>query len=78
MRKMRRPFVDDPKFHRVTVRMTEGEYQELKESAKSHNLIMSQEVKSGIEKYIHYNEKRIKEKLGWISPVEYRLRLLSA
>lgn len=27
-----------------------------------------------IKKYIiYYNEKRIKEKLGWMSPVEYRL-----
>ncbi|MGL5207191.1 MAG: IS3 family transposase, partial [Acidaminococcaceae bacterium] len=25
-----------------------------------------------------YNEKRIKEKLGWLSPVEYRLNLLAA
>lgn len=50
MRKMGRPSVDDPKFHRVTVRMTEGEYQELKEYAKSRNLTMSQAVKSGIEK----------------------------
>ncbi|MFQ9978145.1 IS3 family transposase [Clostridium cadaveris] len=26
----------------------------------------------------YYNEKRIKEKLGWISPVKYRLILLAA
>ncbi|WP_405382629.1 IS3 family transposase, partial [Phascolarctobacterium sp.] len=25
-----------------------------------------------------YNEKRIKEKLGWMSPVEYRLFSLAA
>ncbi len=31
-------------------------------------------LKVAIEKYIkYYNEKRIKEKLGWMSPVEYRL-----
>ena len=31
------------------------------------------ELKEAIEKYIvYYNEKRIKEKLGWMSPVEYR------
>ncbi|WP_346064790.1 DDE-type integrase/transposase/recombinase, partial [Lacrimispora amygdalina] len=30
-----------------------------------------EELKSAIEKYIkYYNEKRIKEKLGWMSPVE--------
>ena len=32
------------------------------------------ELKGAIERYIkYYNEKRIKEKLGWMSPVEYRL-----
>lgn len=32
-----------------------------------------------IEKYIkYYNEQRIKQKLGWMSPVEYRLSLLAA
>lgn len=37
------------------------------------------ERKDTIEKYIkYYNEKRIKEKLGWMSPVEYRLSLLEA
>ncbi len=34
------------------------------------------ELKSAIEKYIkYYNGKRIKEKPGWISPVQYRLNL---
>ena len=37
------------------------------------------ELKEAIEKYIvYYNEKRIKEKLGWMSPVEYRLSALAA
>ena len=37
------------------------------------------ELKNAIEKYIkYYNEKRIKEKLGWMSPMEYRLSLLAA
>ncbi len=37
------------------------------------------ELKEAIEKYIkYYNENRIKEKLGWMSPVEYRLSLLAA
>ncbi|WP_408609334.1 IS3 family transposase [Anaerosporobacter faecicola] len=36
-------------------------------------------MKSEIEKYIiYYNEKRIKEKLGWLSPVQYRVKLLAA
>ena len=36
-------------------------------------------VKSAIEQYIkYYNEQRIKEKLGWKSPVQYRLSLLAA
>ena len=37
------------------------------------------ELKEAIEKYIkYYNEKRIKEKLGWKSPVEDRLSALAA
>lgn len=37
------------------------------------------EVKEAIEKYIkYYNEKRIKEKLGWMSPAQYRLSALAA
>lgn len=37
------------------------------------------ELKKAIEKYIkYYNEQRIKQKLGWMSPVEYRLSLLAA
>ena len=35
------------------------------------------ELKNAIERYIkYYNEKRIKEKLGWMSPVAYRLAAL--
>ena len=38
-----------------------------------------QELKSEIERYIkYYNEQRIKEKLGWMTPVQYRLNLLAA
>ena len=38
-----------------------------------------EELKEAIEKYIvYYNEKRIKEKLGWMSPVEYRISVLAA
>ena len=38
-----------------------------------------EELKSAIEQYIkYYNEKRIKKKLGWMSPVQYRLNLLAA
>ncbi len=37
------------------------------------------ELKSAIEEYIkYYNEQRIKEKLNWMSPVEYRLNILAA
>jgi transposase InsO family protein len=38
-----------------------------------------EELKIAIENYIkYYNEQRIKEKLGWMSPVEYRLNLFAA
>ena len=37
------------------------------------------ELKQALERYIkYYNEKRIKEKLGWMSPVQYRLNTLAA
>lgn len=38
-----------------------------------------EELKSKIERFIkYYNEKQIKEKLRWMSPVQYRLHLLAA
>ena len=38
-----------------------------------------EELKTEIERYIkYYNEQRIKEKLGWMSLVRYRLSLLAA
>ena len=38
-----------------------------------------EELKQAIEKYIkYYNEKRIKQKLGWLSPINYRINLLAA
>ena len=38
-----------------------------------------EELKAEIERYIkYYNEERIKEKLGWMSPVQYRLSLPAA
>ena len=37
-----------------------------------------EELKSKIERFIkYYNEKRIKEKLRWMSPVQYRLHILA-
>ena len=37
------------------------------------------ELKNAIERYIHYyNTRRIKQKLGGLSPVNYRLNLLAA
>ena len=43
------------------------------------NDVVFDELKDAIGKYIqYYNEKRIKEKLGWMSPVEYRLSILAA
>lgn len=38
-----------------------------------------EELKDAIDKYITYcNERRIKQKLGWKSPVEYRLTAIAA
>ncbi len=37
------------------------------------------ELKKAIDTYIeYYNKQRIKEKLGWMSPVEYRISLLAS
>ena len=39
-----------------------------------HTFYSYDELKTAIENYIiYYNTKRIKEKLSWLSPVEYRL-----
>ena len=44
----------------------------------SHRLKEERILKSEIERYIkYYNEQRIKEKQGWMSPVQYRLSLLA-
>ncbi|MDA3847583.1 MAG: IS3 family transposase, partial [Vallitaleaceae bacterium] len=38
-----------------------------------------EELKSAIERYImYYNKQRIKQSLGWMSPVEFRLSLNAA
>lgn len=38
-----------------------------------------EELKEDIEIYIrYYNEKKIKEKLRWMSPVQYRLYILDS
>lgn len=38
-----------------------------------------EELKIEIERFIkYYNEERIKEKLGWLSHIQYRTKLLSA
>jgi transposase InsO family protein len=45
----------------------------------STSITLGKNDKDAIERYIkYYNEKRIKEKLGWMSPVEYRLNTLAA
>ena len=42
-------------------------------------LLSTDELKGAIERYIkYYNEKRMKEKLGRMSPVQYRLSALAA
>ncbi len=38
-----------------------------------------EELEAAIGKFIkYYNEERIKQKLGWLSPVQYRLKVLAA
>ena len=38
-----------------------------------------EELQKAVQDYItYYNNRRIKEKLGWLSPVDYRLRQAAA
>ena len=46
---------------------------------KNFQSMSRDELKNAIERYIHYyNTRRIKQKLGGLSPVNYRLNLLAA
>ena len=59
--------------------MTREQAERKIEAKKQFISILSEEMQEAIEKYIkYYNEKRIKEKLGWVSPVQYRLNALAA
>ena len=49
MTKMGRPISDDPSLHKVSVRLTEGEYQQLKKYVEAHNLTMTNALKLGID-----------------------------
>lgn len=49
MAKMGRPSCSDPSLHRVTVRLTEKEYQRLKVYAEANNQTMTQAMKQGID-----------------------------
>ncbi len=49
MSKMGRPVIGEPSLHRVTIRLTEKEYQRLKTYAETSNQTMTQAVKQGIE-----------------------------
>lgn len=49
MAKPGRPKCEDPSLHKVSVRLTETEYQKLKLYAESNNLTMTQAMKRGID-----------------------------
>lgn len=49
MSQMGRPRKDDPMIHKVSVRFTESEYQQLKEYAERVNKTMTEALKDGIE-----------------------------
>lgn len=49
MAKPGRPKCENPSLHKVSVRLTQAEYQKLKLYAESNNLTMTQAVKSGIK-----------------------------
>ncbi len=48
MGKMGRPKVDNPKIHRVSVRLTKDEYEKLKKYVLKHNTTVSKILKLSI------------------------------
>lgn len=75
--RIRRRFNTYIPHQKITTDTTEFKYYEI--NANDVTYYSYDELKSEIERYIkYYNEHRIKEKLGWISPVQYRLKLLAA
>lgn len=49
MARVGRPVSDEPSLHRVTVRLTDKEYQKLKVYAEANNQTMTQVMKQGID-----------------------------
>lgn len=49
MAKTGRPLSDDPSQHRISVRLTESEYELLKKYVETHDLTMTRALKLGIE-----------------------------
>jgi hypothetical protein len=49
MAKMGRPPVGDPSLHKVTVRLSDKEYQRLKTYVEANNQTMTQAIKQGID-----------------------------
>lgn len=49
MAKMGRPTVGDPSLHKVTVRLSDKEYQRLKTYVEANNQTMTQAIKQGID-----------------------------
>lgn len=75
--RIRRRFNTYIPHQKITTDTTEFKYYEI--NANDVTYYSYDELKLEIERYIkYYNEHRIKEKLGWISPVQYRLKLLAA
>ncbi len=44
-----RPISDNPSLHKVSVRLTENEYEQFKKYVETHNLTMTNALKLGIE-----------------------------
>lgn len=77
LNRIRRRFNTYIPHQKITTDTTEFKYYEI--NANGVTYYSYDELKLEIERYIkYYNEQRIKEKLGWISPVQYRLKRLAA
>lgn len=52
-----RPISENPSLHKVSVRLTEDEYEQLKKYVETHNLTMTNALKLGIDLLYKSNNK---------------------
>ena len=58
MRKVGRPPIDNPKLHKVTVRMSDEEYTELMEYNQTHDMTITETMAAAFNQYMETEEKK--------------------